>query len=788
VQPETYPTRAPERDAHRPVVGVSHTGVQLSVRGTCVQTAGMTPRSGAKRNRVTLWMILCIVAQGCSCEDAEERREGNARDAGSGDGGLVGADGGPTVPAGALDIAPRDPVLTVSAGDPMPSVQFAVTRDATAVSPSFTVDQGELGAISADGLFVANGSAGGTLRVSASLGDETVSTTVTVAIEATQNGGVDDGSGASSGGYGGVGGEGPGGEVDDATRAVLDADPVQDAELSFLYPYDGTVFALDLLPPLLQWSEGGNQPVDGIKLTLSGQHYEYVGYFGRPAPLAAGAPLVRHPIPRDVWRTATRSVRGGQLTVELTVASGGQAYGPISQTWTIANGSLQGTVYYQSYGTSLAKNYEGAIGGDGRFGGATLAIRPGDTGPTLVAGGDGGHDQCRVCHSVAADGARMTVQQGTAYDTTSSYDLLGNYAETPYVGADALLAWIGMTPDGSLGLGNARPLGVSNPATTQLYDMSSGAVMPTTGLSEFVTRAAFPAFSHQGDRVAFNFDTGPGDPAIGAGDGNKLVMMDFDGVTTFSNPQLLFEGDPSPGWPTFGPTGQTVVFQRRIAEGDGFWFTRYGGMGELWWTNLRTGESHALQRLNGTQAGVSYLPAAPNEHGTDQQLNYEPTVAPVAAGGYAWVVFMSRRLYGNVATIGPWQSDPREHDLVSQVTTKKLWVAAIDLNAEPADENDPGLGEDPSHPAFYLPGQELYAGNTRGFWVLDPCRDDGDDCESGVQCCSGYCQAEPGTETLTCGQKQDECAAELDRCDSDGDCCDPDQSCINDVCTLLVLE
>ena len=36
---------------------------------------------------------------------------------------------------------------------------------------------------------------------------------------------------------------------------------------------------------------------------------------------------------------------------------------------------------------------------------------------------------------------------------------------------------------------------------------------------------------------------------------------------------------------------------------------------------------------------------------------------PVPSGGYAWVVFTSRRLYGNVATINPFYSDPRYHDL-----------------------------------------------------------------------------------------------------------------------------
>ena len=55
-------------------------------------------------------------------------------------------------------------------------------------------------------------------------------------------------------------------------------------------------------------------------------------------------------------------------------------------------------------------------------------------------------------------------------------------------------------------------------------------------------------------------------------------------------------------------------------------------------------------------------------------LNYEPTVNPVATGGYAWVVFTSRRMYGNVATIPPYCSDPRGVDLVQNITTKKLWV------------------------------------------------------------------------------------------------------------------
>src|SRR6185503_10805756 len=159
------------------------------------------------------------------------------------------------------------------------------------------------------------------------------------------------------------------------------------------------------------------------------------------------------------------------LTVELTLAKDGKAYGPITRHFTIANGRLKGTVYYQSYGTNLAKNLGGAMGGDGMFGGATLAIKPGATGPELVAGATGGMDKCRVCHSVSSDGSRMTVEHGDDYDVTSSYDLRNGYTEMGYPGADrSQLAWIGMTPDGKIGLANGEPLAVGGDPISQLYD------------------------------------------------------------------------------------------------------------------------------------------------------------------------------------------------------------------------------------------------------------------------------------------------------------------------------
>ena len=72
--------------------------------------------------------------------------------------------------------------------------------------------------------------------------------------------------------------------------------------------------------------------------------------------------------------------------------------------------------------------------------------------------------------------------------------------------------------------------------------------------------------------------------------------------------------------------------------------------------------------------------------------------------------------------------------LVNRVQGSDWICSAIDLNLTP--------GKDPSHPAFYLDGQEALAGNMRAFWVLDPCAPQGGGCASGDECCSGYCQNE----------------------------------------------
>ncbi len=741
---------------------------------------------------------------------------GSSGDVSSGDEASSGGSSGD--PPEGFDVQPEAPQeIDVAIGEQTPTIMYSATLNGQPVGAGWGVDRGEIGTVEAgpmaSTLFTPTGSAGGLVTVYAGLNMESVSREIFVKLSGEQNG-VDPNNPTDQpqlpvdlpdldegGGVGGVGGEGLGpGVFDPETMDAFDA-PGSDGvaeKLTFLYPYDGTVWPRGLLAPLLQWqSTLGDADAIQIELSTTTDSFTWKGTFARPEILQqTGGPFIRHPIPQSIWNMATNSAGGAdKLTVTLKIAKDGVAYGPISQTWTIATARLSGTIYYGSYGTKLAENYTGALGGNGKFGAAVLSIRVGDTGPKLTAGKSGPSSECRACHSVAADGSRLIAQKGDNNAQSSLYDLFPDNVIESNLAVGT--TYPGMYHDGSMALST----------NTQLLPLPDDAVpIPSSGLNSYSNNLGTPTFAPDGTLIAFNPMASP----VLENPRQKLVVMSFDAMTsTFSNPVVVadFTNTPAqhrPGWPAFFPDGKSVVFHEQIAAGAdgnnlGELRTRKGAKAFLSWTNTTDAASVTpLNRLNGLdEFGVSYLPKLDTpivmgctgdgfqvgnieaDHGDDVNLNYEPTVNPIASGGYAWVVFTSRRLYGNVATIPPFCSDPRGVDLVENITTKKLWVAAIDLNGQP--------GTDASHPAFYLPAQELLAGNTRGFWVLNPCKSSGEGCQAGDECCGGYCQPESNNGPLVCldDLPEGQCSQETEKCTTDGDCCDNENVCINGFCTDL---
>jgi hypothetical protein len=508
-----------------------------------------------------------------------------------------------------------------------------------------------------------------------------------------------------------------------------------------------------------------------------------------------------------VWYALTysNSGAGDPVTVTLIFAQGGNAIGPYKMTWNIAPGTLKGTVYYNSYGTAKVTNSgqnscamtdtgcsECSTGSEHgqNFGAGTLAIKPGDTEPTVVAGTTSTDKTgCRVCHAVSSDGNTLVTQHGDDTSKQSLYALTMGYKETVST-TTTVGAYPALYPDQTnhpimLSSSNGFSPGDSS---SRLYSTATGAVMPTQPTMPFTSfEGTLPTFSGDGKHLAFIDWLRSG--TMSGGDQKSLAVMDFDVMgNAFSNFKVL--NTPSTGvdsWSSFMPTNDAVLFEHEIVSGTGgctggtqWGYTRYAGQGELMWVDTATGTAHTLDAANGIGANnMPYLPTYGTNHTAagDAKLNYEPTVNPVASGGYAWVVFTSRRSYGNVATLDPYQSDPRNYAWQNQsgFTTKKLWVAAIDLSAKP--------GTDPSHPAFYLPAQEIIAGNARGFWAVDPCRKDGQSCDTGDECCHGYCEP-AGDGGLQCTSTVPMCSQTYDKCMQTSDCCGANQNitCVNGYC------
>ena len=712
----------------------------------------------------------------------------------SGDPGhLGGGDGSVNGEAGALNLTPSDPVVTFTVGTAAPTVQFTASNSSGVTVPAvFSIDRGEIGGINpSTGLFTATGAVGGKATITASWSGHTATTSVTVKIKASDNGLTASG-GGGAGGNGGVGGEGPGAAVDAATIATLKGAPTTDAGLAFFYPYNKTVWPRGVLAPLAMWQPGAAGDYDAVYIKLSEASYEYEGTFAKTK-----SPFNHHPIPQAAWKTLLASNSGEDVTVTIVLSKGTTAYGPLTETWKIASAPLKGIVYYNSYGTQLAKNYGGAVGAgpgnDHKFGAATLSIKAGAADPALVAGGtDGTTDgsQCRVCHSVAGNGSVLITQRFGGDDKKfSAYDLkTGTETQITPEGASASFAWPAIYPDGTMFLGDSSSAAGSTTAQNGLYTTpGGGTVTPTAIPTNWETgfRAAYPSFSPDGKNLAFTLFAG-----VAGADQKTLGTRTFDKATSKFG-AITPVHTPTAGtdlFPSYLPTNSAIVFEhetryntrdyggtRSDADTSAAPKANQGTRAELWWVDLKTNTAVALDNLNGKSAGVSYLPTNTNAHDDDTTLNYEPTVNPVPSGGYAWVVFTSRRLYGNVATMNPFWSDPRYHDLTSDPTPKKLWVAAIDLNA-PA-------GTDPSHPAFYLPAQELLAGNSRGFWVVDPCANDGNSCETGDECCGGFCRPAGDGGALVCSSTVPTCAQEFEKCTVASDCCNsPSIQCINGRC------
>ncbi|HEX3771935.1 MAG TPA: hypothetical protein VHV30_13760 [Polyangiaceae bacterium] len=531
--------------------------------------------------------------------------------------------------------------------------------------------------------------------------------------------------------------ENPGG-VGNSTQTQLQGKGSADANFKFVYPYDGTVFARGLVAPTLQFA---SDAADAVYVHMTAPNLDYKGYFKSTA-----SPGVNFTLPQKSWDAIADSVGAtDKLTVSVAKISGSTVSAPITETWAMAQGSLRGTIYYETYDSKILTGGSDA-GGLAAILGLALAeaggigimkIEPGATQPTPLIAGCG-----NVCHAASADGSTLVAATTTA--TSASYDLKSG--ATQYVASPSTaLTYGGLYPDGSF-LMSATDFRLSGNSVSQLFDTKTGASIAAPGWDGVVKRGGTVAFAPDGKQIAFVHEDK---------DGHTLAKMDFNAATKTFSGLVDLASDPGGyiGWPAFTPDGKSVIYHSGSSQA---FETDEGATGDVYIVDVASKTVHRLDSLDGYKGSGNYLPA------NDPKLTFAPTVLPEAVGGYFWTVFTSHRSYGNLSP-----------SMAAADQDGKLWVSAIDIGAAP--------GTDASHPAFYLDGQELAADNLRGYWVLSPCEQNGSSCATGDQCCTGFCRSSGGK--MECVNKPSGCAMDYESCTTASDCCTAGDECINGRCS-----
>jgi hypothetical protein len=529
------------------------------------------------------------------------------------------------------------------------------------------------------------------------------------------------------------------GKVATAAQMQLQNKGTADSSFAWLYPYDKTVFPKGLLSPTMQFGGGAS---DAEYVHITSKTLDYKGYF------AGGASgKVALSLPQSSWVAVNAGVGPGDVaSVQVTKTSGGNVTGPIAESWPIAQGNVRGTVFYETYGSQIA-------GGDTSVG--ILQIKPGATQPTALKTGCG-----NVCHAASADGS--TLVAATSLGASASYDVRSGIS-TVATANTSIFTYMGLYPDGTFGMSATSYL-ASTSTSSRLYDTKSGANIPAAGWDSAITLGGTPAFSPDGKQIAFMHEDK---------DGHTISKMDFAATTkTFSG--LVDLATMSSGyvaWPAFTPDGKSLLFQ----TGSSTTFdTDCQNTGDLYVVDVATRTVRRLDVADGYSGTgtASYLPA------NDPGLNFAPTLLAEDVGGYFWAIFTSHRSYGSMlaskansagSLVSACPGTPDE-------ANGKLWVAAIDIGAAP--------GQDPSHPAFYLDGQELQADNLRGYWVLPACQGIGIGCQSGDQCCSGFCRPGADGGAPACVPPPKGCSNEFESCTTASNCCDSSDECIDGRCAM----
>lgn len=488
--------------------------------------------------------------------------------------------------------------------------------------------------------------------------------------------------------------------------AMVDPDPANAPVIE--YPEDGVVLPANLPPIEAQWSQGNGNVAYRVRLS-SPDVIEDISIYTTGLELLFQA---------DIWKKIGASAPDAPVTLTVEgINAQGMLRTSAPRSMIIASDGIdESSIYVWQSSTGSFRVLDIIKGTDVPLPTNSPQLSPGQP--------------CSGCHRISRDGKRFSYSYngGNFNFGTLSYDdaqklyaskiapspaLRGTYASFNPLESTTRAAMLFTAPDNV-------PQNTAGTVRLLLTDPDTNAAI-ANNFADMVQQipatvghaTLMPDWSPAGDFVVFtaydsniNYVRLLGDDTVLGSIVEMPVKYNADGSFEFGAPKVLVAAPEAAG--ANPDTAENNVLPSVSPDGSIVSFTRANG----WWSiktqqsliNL-SGRIALVRRSDGT---VLELERGASNGPDDVWSSTWPQWAPTMGKKYVWLAYASERPYGHRLT--PQNSTC---SLVQgQKQCKQLWITALD-RAKLASGT-----EDPSQPAFWIPGQSITAQYVSPQWTV----------------------------------------------------------------------